>query len=310
VSIFFRGILARGPGPPHMGDTLSRPVVEKHSQRLENAHFRVGASGMQGWRRGMEDAHCCVLEIEGAPEGFAFFGVFDGHCGERVAKYCGEHLHDRVAKDPAFLTGEYEEALINGFLGIDQDMLNDPQLRKDSSGCTAVLALVTPDRIYCGNAGDSRCVLGRAGQAVPLSTDHKPSNEEELRRIQRAGSFVSCGRVNGNLALSRALGDFDFKQNKSLPPALQAITAKPDVVVHERGPEDQFLVLACDGVWDVMSNEQVVSHVGRGLEQGEDPAAICESVFDQCLAPSAPGLGCDNMTMVVVQLKGVPSPAP
>eukprot|EP00667_Euglena_gracilis_P011400 EG_transcript_11637 len=286
-----------------MGDILSRPVVDKHSERAETALYRVGASAMQGWRRGMEDAHICALDLADAPEGFAFFGVFDGHCGEKAAKFCGEHMARRVVQDPAFKAGNYEEAIVNGFLGIDQDMLNDPNVRKESSGCTAVVALVTPTHIYCGNAGDSRCVLASDGRAVPLSTDHKPTNETELRRIQKAGSFVSCGRVNGNLALSRAIGDFDFKQNKGLPPAQQAITAKPDVVVHEIQPQDEFLILACDGVWDVMSNEQVVSVVQKEAQAGVDLATICEKIFDQCLAPAAPGLGCDNMTMVIAQLK-------
>lgn len=293
-----------------MGDTLSRPIVDKHSERHESEFFRVGASGMQGWRRGMEDAHTCALQLEGAPPGYAFFGVFDGHCGPKVARYCGENLCRRLLRDPAFSEGRYEDALAAAFLGVDQDLLNDPQLRSDPSGCTAVTALVTPTHIYCANAGDSRCVLSKSGAPVPLSTDHKPTNDGEIKRIQKAGAFVSCGRVNGNLALSRAIGDFEFKQNKTLPPAQQAITAAPEVTVHVRGAEDEFLVLACDGIWDVLSNEQLVAFVKRGLEKTDDLAAICEEAFDHCLAPSAPGLGCDNMTMVLVQLKSTAVAAP
>lgn len=284
-----------------MGDTLSRPIVEKHSESHENDFYRVGASGMQGWRRGMEDSHTCVLDLK-AP-GFAFFGVFDGHCGNKVARYCGENLYQRIFRDPSFEQKRYEDSMVAGFLGIDQDILSDPRLQNDSSGCTAVVAFATPTHVYCANAGDSRCVLSRNGKAIALSADHKPTNEGEMKRIQKAGSFVSYGRVNGNLSLSRAIGDFNFKQNKTLPPALQAITAKPDVVVHELTPDDEFLVLACDGIWDVMSNEQVVSFISRSLEKTDDLAAICEDVFTQCLAPSAPGLGCDNMTMVIVQFK-------
>lgn len=286
-----------------MGDTLSRPIVDKHSERHENENYRVGASGMQGWRRGMEDAHTCALSLEGAPPGHAFFGVYDGHCGQNIAKYSGENLYLRVLKDPSYKEEKYAEAIINGFLGTDEDILNDPQLKHDGSGCTAVTALITPTHIYCGNAGDSRCVLSRDGKAVPLSTDHKPTNETEYKRIQKAGSFVSSGRVNGNLALSRAIGDFEFKQNKNLPPAEQAITCKPEVVVHQITPQDEFLVLACDGIWDVMSNEDVIGFIKKRLQKTGDLAAICESIFDECLAPSAPGLGCDNMTMIIVQFK-------
>eukprot|EP00992_Anisonema_acinus_P001161 TRINITY_DN10397_c0_g1_i1.p1 TRINITY_DN10397_c0_g1~~TRINITY_DN10397_c0_g1_i1.p1 ORF type:complete len:295 (+),score=38.11 TRINITY_DN10397_c0_g1_i1:63-947(+) len=286
-----------------MGDTLSRPIVDKQSETEENESLKVGASGMQGWRRGMEDAHTCSLQLEGAPDGVSFFAVFDGHCGANIAKYCGEHVQSRLASDPAFAAGNYSQAICNAFLGVDEDLLADQALRGDGSGCTAVTALVTSTQIFCGNAGDSRCVLCRDGKAVPLSQDHKPTNDTELRRIQKAGGFVSAGRVNGNLALSRAIGDFEFKQNKSLPAAEQAITALPDVVTHNLTTQDEFLILACDGIWDVMSNEEVVNFVRQRLSETQDLALICENVFDRCLAPSAPGLGCDNMTMILVLFK-------
>ena len=98
-----------------------------------------------------------------------------------------------------------------------------------------------------------------AGKAVPLSLDHKPTNSEEKQRIEAAGGTVSNAggvpRVNGNLNLSRAIGDLKYKSNGSLPPEAQIITAHPDVRVFELSSEDQFFVLACDGVWDVLSNE-------------------------------------------------------
>eukprot|EP01006_Ploeotia_vitrea_P045298 TRINITY_DN66928_c5_g9_i1.p1 TRINITY_DN66928_c5_g9~~TRINITY_DN66928_c5_g9_i1.p1 ORF type:complete len:311 (+),score=28.32 TRINITY_DN66928_c5_g9_i1:141-935(+) len=249
----------------------------------------------------MEDAHTATLQLEGAPDGYSFFAVYDGHCGPNTARYCGEHLHKRVVRSKAFPDSKFRDALKDGFLGIDEDLKADSQLKNDGSGCTAVTALVTGTEIYCGNAGDSRCVLCRGGKAIPLSQDHKPNLEGELRRITKAGSFVSNGRVNGNLSLSRAIGDFEFKQNKNLPPEDQAISANPDVTCTPLTDEDEFLVLACDGVWDVMSNEEVVDFVRTKLLDGcSDLAQICENIFDKCLAPSAPGLGCDNMTMVVV----------
>lgn len=279
---------------------MSRPITDKVSERCANDILKVGASGMQGWRRGMEDAHTCILELEGAPPNFAFFGVFDGHCGQNIAKYCGDNVHKKVVSSAAFKKGNYEEAIISGFLGTDEDLKNDAVLRNDGSGCTAVVAMVTDTEIYCGNAGDSRCVLCSGGKAVPLSQDHKPGNDQELKRIQLAGGFVSCGRVNGNLALSRAIGDFEFKQNKNLPSEDQAITAKPDVTIHKITQEDEFLVLACDGVWDVLTNEALVAFVRQCLYETQDLALICEKVFDKCIAPQAPGVGCDNMTMLLV----------
>ena len=84
-------------------------------------------------------------------------------------------------------------------------------------------------------------------------------NQEEKQRIEAAGGTVSNAggvpRVNGNLNLSRAIGDLKYKSNSDLPPEAQIITAHPDVRVFEISNEDQFFLLACDGVWDVISNE-------------------------------------------------------
>ena len=234
----------------------------------------------------MEDAHTTMLSLAPEHPDCAFFAVYDGHCGQNIARYCGDHLHRRVATSPHFAKEEYAEALTQGFLGVDEDILTT-ELRNDASGCTAVSCLVTgTGEVYCGNAGDSRCVLSRGGTAVPLSFDHKPTNEGEMKRIQRAGGFVKSGRVNGNLALSRAIGDFEFKKNKQVDAESQCITAKPDVIKTQLQKEDEFLVLACDGIWDVMSNDEVVTFVKNELEQTDDLAAICERAFDKCLAPS------------------------
>lgn len=90
---------------------------------------------------------------------------------------------------------------------------NGPKYEEDShAGCTANVVLITPDFIYCANAGDSRSVSCVNGQAVELSRDHKPEDPIELERITKAGSSVSYGRVNGGLNLSRALGDLEYKR--------------------------------------------------------------------------------------------------
>lgn len=80
-----------------------------------------------------------------------------------------------------------------------------------------------------------------------MSYDHKPQNDQEKARICAAGGFVDFGRVNGNLALSRAIGDFEFKKSAELPPESQIVTAMPDVEIHEMTDDDEFLVIACDG---------------------------------------------------------------
>ena len=176
------------------------------------------------------------------------------------------------------------------------------------SGTTAIVAVVKGNHLYVANVGDSRCVLCRAGKAVELSTDHKPEDTEEFNRIEKAGAKVTeNGRVNGGLNLSRALGDHVYKQNKELTPEEQAITADPELREIELNKDDEFMVLACDGIWNVMTSEEVVKYVKEKLDADEKIALskICEELFDLCLAPDTKndGTGCDNMTCMIVKLK-------
>lgn len=281
---------------------LSEPITEKTTEVGQGTRLKYAASAMQGWRITMEDAHSALLEHEGSSD-IGFFGVYDGHGGANIAQHAGKYAHVRVLSDPEFKNGNYRKAIKNGFIGFDDDMRKDPRFIGEMSGCTAVTLLVTKDKLFCGNAGDSRCVLSRKGVAVPLSRDHKPQNKEEVIRITEAGGFVQFGRVNGNLALSRAFGDFEFKKNPNLPPEKQVVTCDPEIEELEITPEDEFVVLACDGIWDVLSNQQVVNFVREQIGLGLPLGTICEKLMDRCLASdSSNGVGCDNMTVIIVAL--------
>ena len=178
------------------------------------------------------------------------------------------------------------------------------------AGCTAVVALVKGSKLYVANAGDSRAVLSRQGKAIPLSFDHKPSHPVERKRIESAGGFVSnmggMSRVNGNLNLSRAIGDLKYKGNKELHPKHQIITAEPDVEGAEILPGDEFMLLACDGIWDVLTNQEAIDFVRKGLEAGRSCSEVSCDILDRCIATDpkeSRGIGCDNMTCTVVRFK-------
>ncbi|KAI4207626.1 MAG: hypothetical protein LQ346_000433 [Caloplaca aetnensis] len=298
-----------------MGQTLSEPVVEKISDDGQDDRVAFGVSAMQGWRISMEDAHAAVLDLQAEDLGkdfeaatpdkrLSFFGVYDGHGGDRVALFAGENIHKILAKQEAFKKGDFEQALKDGFLATDRAILNNPKYEEEVSGCTASVGLISKTTIYVANAGDSRSVLGVKGRAKPLSFDHKPQNEGEKARICAAGGFVDFGRVNGNLALSRAIGDFEFKKSADLSPEQQIVTAFPDVIAHNISDDDEFLVIACDGIWDCQSSQAVVEFVRRGVAEKQPLSKICENMMDNCLSPSSEtgGVGCDNMTMIVIAL--------
>ncbi|CAO3588479.1 unnamed protein product [Absidia cylindrospora] len=242
-----------------------------------------GLSSMQGWRISMEDSHAafpCYRDTNAS-----FFAVFDGHGGDSVAKYCGDHLHERIFQSKPFKDQRY-------------------RMLYDTAGCTAVAALITKDNVlYVSNAGDSRAVIStRTGKAIPLSKNHKPNNPLETARIKNAGGYVEFKRVNGSLALSRAIGDFGFKTNTQLSPEKQAVTSDPDITEHELTDLDEFMVLACDGIWDCMRNQEVIDYIRHALTLRKSLVVICEELMDFCLAQSGDmtGIGCDNMTVIIV----------
>merc|ERR1712224_553609 len=104
-----------------------------------------------------------------------------------------------------------------------------------TAGCTVNIVLIVDNTIYCANAGDSRAYLFSNGKVIPLSRDHKPENLEERRRITAAGGFIQNGRVNGNLNLSRAVGDLEYKKVKGKKPSEQPISALPDIEKRKLG---------------------------------------------------------------------------
>ncbi|XP_055838068.1 probable protein phosphatase CG10417 [Episyrphus balteatus] len=184
------------------------------------------------------------------------------------------------------------------------NMIEEPG--KDS-GCTAVVALLHGRDLYVANAGDSRCVVCRKGKAIEMSLDHKPEDELESNRITKAGGRVTLdGRVNGGLNLSRAIGDHAYKMNSDLLPEEQMISALPDVKKLIIDKDDEFMILACDGIWNFMSSEEVVQFVRERLQDANKKVSeVCEELFDKCLAPNTlgDGTGCDNMTAVIVRFK-------
>uniref|UniRef100_K7GGQ7 protein-serine/threonine phosphatase n=1 Tax=Pelodiscus sinensis TaxID=13735 RepID=K7GGQ7_PELSI len=199
---------------------------------------------------------------------------------------------------------EEEEMMLPGMEGKEEP--------GSDSGTTAVVALIRGKQLIVANAGDSRCVVSEGGKAVDMSYDHKPEDELELARIKNAGGKVTMdGRVNGGLNLSRAIGDHFYKRNKNLPPEEQMISALPDIKVLTINEEHDFMVIACDGIWNVMSSQEVVDFIQAKITQKDDNgdlrplSSIVEELLDQCLAPdtSGDGTGCDNMTCIVICFK-------
>merc|ERR1712037_245832 len=253
--------------------------------------------GMQGWRIEMEDAHSAVIGIPDQKENVSWFAVFDGHAGGRVSAHCSHHLLDCIRASDEFTCSLQQEhsltqeemmegikrGILRGFLELDEKLRKIPEVAsgEDKSGSTAVGALISEKYVIIANCGDSRGVCCVSGKPALATQDHKPSNEPEKERIQNAGGSVMIQRVNGSLAVSRALGDFEYKNVDGKGPTEQLVSPEPEFYIKERDESrDEFLVLACDGVWDVMSNEEIDTCLYKG---SRDNMSIIIIAF-----PSAP----------------------
>ncbi|XP_010539398.1 PREDICTED: protein phosphatase 2C 77-like [Tarenaya hassleriana] len=252
-----------------------------------------------------------------------FFGVFDGHGGSQVANYCRERVHKALAEEIAkekklgLCDGDtwqekWKRALFNSFLKVDSEL---GPVAPETVGSTAVAAVVFPTHIFVANCGDSRAVLCRGKAPLPLSVDHKPDREDEAARIEAAGGKVirwNGARVFGVLAMSRSIGDRYLKPS---------IIPDPEVMVIRRVREDDCLILASDGLWDVMTNEEacdmarkriLVWHKKNAMAgdallpmerrgEGIDPAAQTAAEYLSKLALKKGSK--DNISVVVVDLK-------
>jgi len=289
---------------------LDNPKKEKVDCELvvSSSGLVCGACGMQGWRLEMEDAH--IVQNMPSLTSHLLVAVFDGHGGAGAALYASQNLVKVIEATDQWKTYVAEgkenpqllgEIMQQSFLNIDSLLRTHQQSSPDSSGCTAVTAMITPEFILCANAGDSRCVFGYDHQARALSEDHKPYDEGERRRIEAAGGCVQWKRVDGDLAVSRALGDFQYKTRPDLPAKDQKVTCFPDIDVWQRTPQDEVLILGCDGVWDVMSTQEGVNSVTEILEQGEENMLlVAEELVDIALLKGSR----DNISAVVVRFPG------
>ncbi|XP_073132221.1 protein phosphatase 2C 50-like [Henckelia pumila] len=266
------------------------------------------------------------------------FGVYDGHGGSQVANYCKERLHIALTEEidkskqnfhDNYVGYSWKEQWMKIFLDCFQKLDDEvggtpesngditintpvvPPIAPDSVGSTAVVAIVCSTQIIVANCGDSRAVLCRGKVAVPLSTDHKPQREDEFKRIDALGGKVinwNGYRVSGVLAASRSIGD------RYLSPY---VISDPDITFHPRAKEDECLILASDGLWDVMTNEEACDLARRRIllwhkrnggstlpkEIGEDTDPAAQDAANYLSQVAFQRGSIDNISVIVVDLK-------
>ncbi|CAN6354105.1 unnamed protein product [Urochloa humidicola] len=260
-----------------------------------------------------------------------FFGVYDGHGGVQVANYCRERIHsvlvEELSKAEESVSGvdlsgleskkQWEKAFVDCFSRVDAEVGGNPTtagkpVAPDTVGSTAVVAVICSSHIIVANCGDSRAVLCQGKQPLALSVDHKPNREDEYARIEAQGGKViqwNGYRVLGVLAMSRSIGD------RYLKPYIIPV---PEVTIVARAKDDECLILASDGLWDVMTNEEVCDAARKRIllwhkknadasssaqRSGESPDQAAQAAAEYLSKLALQKGSKDNITVVVVDLK-------
>ncbi|CAD6248089.1 unnamed protein product [Miscanthus lutarioriparius] len=258
-----------------------------HLSNSENGRFSYGVASSPGKRASMEDFYeARIDDVDGEKVGM--FGVYDGHGGVRAAEYVKQHLFSNLIKHPKFIT-DTKAAIAETYNHTDSEFLKADSSQTRDAGSTASTAIIVGDRLLVANVGDSRAVISKGGQAIAVSRDHKPDQTDERQRIEDAGGFVMWAgtwRVGGVLAVSRAFGDKLLKQY---------VVADPEIKEEVVDSSLEFLILASDGLWDVVTNEEAVAMV----KPIQDPQEAANKLLEEASRRGSS----DNITVVIVSFQ-------
>jgi serine/threonine protein phosphatase PrpC len=239
------------------------------------------------------------------------FAVFDGHGTDKVSTFLEKNALNYLQRFFTITGAVPTEAEIHQNVSRTFKALHDDVSKEDHNdsigGSTACLVILDDDRIVCSNAGDSRAILVQSDgvrlSVVPLSDDHKPDREDERRRIQDHGGCVvfNCSeyRVAGVLAMSRAIGDGWM--------AKYGVSCVPDTTVQQRSSKDEFVIVASDGIWTALSNDEAAFIVNRAMSKLQERGIGRKrsfSVVAKCLVKAAINRGSvDNISCIIIDVK-------
>lgn len=278
---------------------LYQTLFKKRKQQFV---FSFGKYDTQGFRPTMEDEFFFIDNIDAlvtkpmfnnTTQTHCMFGVFDGHCGRDAAMYCKENLPHHLLRSSHFQTS-VEHALKDAFVKCDASLRRYTEEQGNGSpmaGCTANVTVIRDNILTVANCGDSRAVLADAGRAIVMSEDHKPNRPDEKQRIESLGGLVMFGRVSGLLAVSRALGDFEYKSHGK-----HLVSEVPDVKSYALHTNSDFIIVACDGLWDVISSGESVKLAYQWMLETHDLDKVCERLVLEALERGS----MDNITCMIV----------
>ena len=239
-------------------------------------------------REKMEDFHTIIPSLNSNPK-ISYFSIFDGHSGEEVAKYCQLHLHEMILKILQSNNFNIEKTLNISFQKIDEEISkkNFP----NESGTTVTILLIYENNLNekfyaCANVGDSKCYLIKKNSILKISKDHKCDDKDEVERIKKNGGLVFNKRVFGSLMLTRSIGDREMKN--------YGVSSIPSININQINNDDLFFVIASDGVWDVINEDDLITFFNEKKS--------CKEISDDIIKMSIENGSSDNVSCIVVKV--------
>ncbi|XP_050216218.1 probable protein phosphatase 2C 2 [Mercurialis annua] len=282
--------LKRRPAKLVVPEYCPRLEFGDKDKKLEKKEFEVQGkdfclASKKGRREVMEDGYGVMLDILGDPKQ-AFFAVIDGHGGRAAADFVAENLGKNIVKGLETAGEQPEKAIRSGYMVTDKEFLS----QEVSSGACAASVVLRNGELHVANVGDCRVVMSRKGVADTLTIDHRVSREDERIRIENSGGFVQCRngmwRVQGSLAISRAIGDLHLKE---------WIISEPEIKTIPLTSDSQFLIMASDGLWDKVNEQEAVDIVLRGKNSVEACKKLIEISFNRG--------NLDDITVMLINLQ-------
>eukprot|EP01123_Difflugia_compressa_P000108 TRINITY_DN10213_c0_g1_i1.p1 TRINITY_DN10213_c0_g1~~TRINITY_DN10213_c0_g1_i1.p1 ORF type:complete len:316 (-),score=82.74 TRINITY_DN10213_c0_g1_i1:407-1324(-) len=255
---------------------------------MEDAHIRVDDGKAE---RG---GHCSSYEQ------VAYYGVYDGHGGSQTAKIVVDKLHQLILSSQHLSTGNIQAAIESSFEAMDKYVVEEANKQNLMHGCTCVCCLILDGTVYFANIGDSEGILVSLenNSAIPknMTKPHKASEPSEKTRIESLGGHVFFGRVYGSLAVSRSFGDAKYKRPKT---SKDFVSWEPHIEIQKLDPTHKYLILACDGLFDVMSHQEVADMTHKLFLEGHDANTVAQKLVAKAIRELQTE---DNVTVIVIKI--------
>ncbi|XP_023932955.1 protein phosphatase 1F isoform X1 [Lingula anatina] len=263
-----------------------------------SVHHSISVHTIKNTRRKMEDRHVIIddlnslFKLKGHPPQ-SYYAVFDGHGGTDAAAYAAAHVHLNIIQHPAF-PEDMEKAMKEGYIATDEGFVARSNREKLNSGSTGVSVLMRGNKLHTAWLGDSQALLVRDGTPIQLMKPHKPEREDERKRIEGLGGCViwfGAWRVNGALSVSRAIGDADHKPY---------VSGEPDVSTVQLDGTEDYIILACDGMWDTIPYNDLVNLI---YEHFDTNKGTRDNIAEALVKEAKTRGSSDNISVIVVFLR-------